>query len=354
MGALQIGLTALAGAVLLGAAALKAAEDLSESAGKPERLLVLQPAIPTRLKFQPAQQRRLLEQLAQTLDELSGSSVTEAQPANRSDLVDGPVIRAKTSVPTTDWRFPPSPEWSRTLPIAAVLLPEGALPLDQPLPQPAPVEVLSGGFRRQGEGLRSALLRFEPGERWPTGGVDKHRLVPLGEWVPLARFVRWSGLSAVGGLEPGTDSRLLRRPGGPIGVAICYELADGHALAKASREGAQWLLASANLDPYPALLQRQFAAVAQLRSIETGRWLVSSANTGPSLVVDPAGRLRTRLKPQTTSRGVVQLRRLERLSLYSRWPEAPLWGLVGLAVACRASCGNKSKSWATRSQESQR
>jgi len=75
-------------------------------------------------------------------------------------------------------------------------------------------------------------------------------------------------------------------------VAICYELADGRGLAAASGAGAEWLLASANLDPYPALLQQQFAALAQLRAIEAGRWLVSSANTGPSLVVDAAGAVR--------------------------------------------------------------
>ena len=195
------------------------------------------------------------------------------------------------------------------------------------------MELLSGGFHRQGEGLRSALLRFQPGERWPTDAVDKHRLVPLGEWVPLAGFVRWSGLSAVGGLQPGMPTRLLSRPGGPIGIAICYELADGRALARASRQGARWLLASANLDPYPLLLQRQFAAVAQLRAIETGRWLVSAANTGPSLLVDPAGRLRGSLTPQTEGRGLVQLRQRRELSPYDFWGEMPLLGLLVMAAA---------------------
>jgi apolipoprotein N-acyltransferase len=163
----------------------------------------------------------------------------------------------------------------------------------------------------------------------------------LGEWVPLAGLLRWSGLSAVGGLEPGAPSRLLNRPGGRIGVAICYELADGRALAKASREGAQWLLASANLDPYPPLLQQQYAAVAQLRAIETGRWLVSAANTGPSLLVDPAGQLRGGLPPQTSARGLLQLRKLNALSVYDRWGERPLLVLLVFAGACRALHGSK-------------
>ena len=72
-------------------------------------------------------------------------------------------------------------------------------------------------------------------------------------------------------------------------MAICYEIADGAGLIGASQAGAGWILASANLDPYPRLLQQQFQALAQLRAIEASRWLVSAANSGPSLVVRPDG-----------------------------------------------------------------
>jgi apolipoprotein N-acyltransferase len=193
------------------------------------------------------------------------------------------------------------------------------------------VEVLSGGFRQQGAGLHSSLLRFAVGGRDPVGWVDKHRLVPFGEWVPLAHLWSWSGLSAVGGLQPGQPNRLLSRPAGPIGVAICYEIADGTALARASREGAGWLLASANLDPYPALLQAQFLALARLRAIETGRWLVSAANTGPTVLVDAAGRLRDRLPAGRNGSAVFSLRPRSQLTPYDRWGEAPL--LMALAIA---------------------
>ncbi len=263
--------------------------------GRSERWLVLQPAIPTREKFEPDQQRRLLQRLAS---------------AQR---------QAATAEP----------------PVQGVLLPEGSLALGQLLPEAAPVEVLSGGFRREGLELRSSLLRFEPGQRQAGGWVDKYRVVPLGEWVPLAGLWRWSGLSAVGGIEPGTASRLLSRPGGDVGVAICYELSDGAALAAATREGARWLLASANLDPYPLQLQGQFAALAQLRAIETGRWLVSSANTGPSLLVDASGRLVETLPLGRPATGLLTVQQRSRLTPYDRWGEGPLIGLALLAGAWR-------------------
>jgi len=259
-----------------------------------ERLLVLQPAIPTRRKFEAAQQQRLLEQLA---------------------------LAQRRSAPGSSGGA-----------VQSLLLPEGALALGQPLPEAAAVEVLSGGFRQQGAGIYSSLLRFAVGGRDPVGWVDKHRLVPFGEWVPLADLWSWSGLSAVGGLQPGQPNRLLSRPAGPIGVAICYEIADGTALARASSEGAGWLLASANLDPYPPLLQAQFLALARLRAIETGRWLVSAANTGPSVLVDAAGRLRDRLPAGRNGSAVFSLRPRSQLTPYDRWGEAPLLMLLAIAL----------------------
>jgi apolipoprotein N-acyltransferase len=267
-------------------------QPLQRQAGlEPERtLLLLQPAIPTRHKFEVAQQQLLLRRLKGAQEE------AEARGAS------------------------------------ALVLPEGALALGQSLPQPAAVEVLTGGFRLADEQLRSALLAFPAGQQQPQGGVDKHRLVPLGEWVPLSGLVEWAGLSAVGGLSPGAPSRLLSRPLGSIGVAICYEVADGTALAAATREGAGWLLASANLDPYPAQLQRQFAALAQLRAIETSRWLVSAANTGPSLAVDPAGVVQRQLPAGEAATLPVQVQPRQSLSFYGRWGELPLL-LAALAGA---------------------
>ena len=274
-----------------------AGRDGGPADGRGERVLVLQPAIPTREKFQARARRRLDRQLQAALQQARVSG---------ADLL---------------------------------VLPEGALGLEPVLPEPATVELLSGGFRWVGDGegalqQRSAVLRFAPGQERHGAALDKHRLVPLGESVPLAGLVRWSGLSAVGGLEPGAPSRLLQRPAGALGIAICYEIADGTALVQAVRDGAGWLLASANLDPYPLMLQQQFTALARLRAIETGRWLVSVANTGPSLLIDPAGRLQQQLPAARSAWGVWSLQALQGRSGYARAGELPLLLVVLLALAC--------------------
>ena len=297
-GAVALALLLVLGGHLGGMAALATAAE----EGPRERLLVLQPAIPTRQKFSAAEQRRLLRQLGQAQAQLAAAES-----------------------------------------VSSLILPEGALSTGQRLPAPAPVEVLSGGFRQEGEELRSSLLRFAVGAQEPGGWIDKHRVVPLGEWVPLAGLLRWSGLSAVGGVEPGPASRLLERPAGPVGVAICYELSDGSALATASRDGARWLLASANLDPYPALLQGQFSALAQLRAIESGRWLVSAANTGPSLVMDARGQLRERLPAGRSTSAVMTLYQRTTLTPYARWGELPLVALALLGAGLRLRGGRPQR-----------
>lgn len=258
-------------------------------------VLVLQPDIPTREKFSWTQQRALERRLREAQAE------AEAQGA---DLL---------------------------------VLPEGALALGQGLPASGAVEVLGGGFRQEGIELRSSVLRFPPGELEAEGAIDKHRLVPLGEWVPGGSLLRWAGLSAVGGVEPGPASRLLRRPSGDLAVAICYEIADGAGLIDASQAGAGWILASANLDPYPRLLQQQFQALAQLRAIEASRWLVSAANSGPSLVVRPDGGLGASLAPMQPGTLLVRLQLRSGGTLYGRLGEWPLLlAAAGGIVASRS------------------
>ncbi|MEB3265074.1 MAG: apolipoprotein N-acyltransferase [Cyanobacteriota bacterium] len=293
--ALPLALALLLASHLLGLQQLRLAAAPTGGAIQP--LLVLQPAIPTRQKFSAQQQELLRQRLA--------SAQHQA---------------ASTAVPL-------------------LLLPEGALALGQPLPRQEPVEVLAGGFRLEGTSLRSSLLRHGPGERRPSSWIDKHRLVPLGEWVPFSGLLRWSGLSAVGGVEPGLAPRLLPRPGGAIAVAICYEIADGLALAEAARAGAGWLLASANLDPYPLALQDQFLALARLRALETGRWLVSAANTGPSLAVDPAAGLQPGPPPQVAGTALLLPQASHRPTGYLHWREGPLLLLVLAGLVLRRRGG---------------
>ncbi len=81
-----------------------------------------------------------------------------------------------------------------------------------------------------------------------------------------------------------------------IAPAVCYESIYGEFLSGFSRNGAD-LIAIITNDGWwgntPGHLQHR--DYARLRAIETGRWVVRSANTGISCVIDPQGRIMTSL-----------------------------------------------------------
>ena len=256
------------------------------------RMGLWQPALPTREKFTAEQQRRLPVRLQQAMAMTAQSE------------------------------------------LAALVAPEGTFPQQGELLEPAPVPLLTGGFRWQRGQQRSSLLLVEAGALRPSSALDKHRLVPLGEWIP-AWLGPVSGLSAVGGIEPGEPSRLWRWQGPSAAVAICYELSDGVAMAQAVAQGAEWLLTIANLDPYPELLQRQFVALARLRTLETARPLLSAANTGPTALVSPKGEVQMQLPPMQPGLLRVAFEPQRSLTPYVRWGERPLALLMVLLVISR-------------------
>ena len=210
-----------------------------------------------------------------------------------------------------------------------LIAPEGTLPLDRSKIRDFSIKFLSGGFRKINGSQRSSLLVFNPVEEFFSHVLDKSRLVPLGEWIPaLPNFMK-NGLSAVGGIESGNPSRLLDWDGPSLAGAICYELSNGKAIAKAVNQGAKWILVIANLDPYPISLQRQFLSIAQLRSIETSKNLISVSNTGPTSLIRSNGEINTLLPSNEELIALVDLELNSKKTIYTVLANLPLY-LVAL------------------------
>ena len=88
--------------------------------------------------------------------------------------------------------------------------------------------MLVGGFRNYKNELRSSLLGYRIGDQIFTSFIDKNRLVPLGEKIPVFLNIFSRGLSAVGGIQPGSNSRFFDSEfTPPLAVTICYEISDG-------------------------------------------------------------------------------------------------------------------------------
>ena len=176
------------------------------------------------------------------------------------------------------------------------MAPEGTLSSGFHLARGSEVNMLLGGFRKADNQLRSSLLGYQIGDQFYTSFIDKNRLVPLGEKVP--RFLSFfsKGLSAVGGIEPGANTRLFdSKFTPPMAVAICYEISNGLKIRNAIKSGAKLIITAANLDPYPTKLHNQFLSLARLRSIENNKDNLLVSNSGPSGLISADGSIITLL-----------------------------------------------------------
>ena len=132
------------------------------------------------------------------------------------------------------------------------------------------------------------------------GGVyRKRRLVPFGEYVPLAGLLRgaiaffdlpMSHMAAGERRQP-----LLRAAGLPVAMAICYEVAYPRAVAEQARRAA--LLATLSNDTWfgASIGPPQHLQIARMRALETGRFLVRATNNGITAIVDERGTVTARL-----------------------------------------------------------
>jgi len=218
-----------------------------------------------------------------------------------------------------------------------LVAPEGTLPNNFYLAKTSNVNILAGGFRNFYGELRSSLLGFQIGDQSFTSYIDKNRLVPLGEKIPrfLNNFSR--GLSAVGGIQPGSDSRFFdSKFTPPLAVAICYEISDGLKIRKAIKSGAKLIITSANLDPYPTKLYYQFLSIARLRSIENKKDNLLVSNTGPSGLVSDDGKIIQLLDFNTERNEMVYPNFSSAKTFYTKFGDKPILFLfiffVGLNI----------------------
>jgi apolipoprotein N-acyltransferase len=149
-----------------------------------------------------------------------------------------------------------------------------------------------GGKRIPDKYYNSAFLVRPDGST--AGAYRKMHLVPFGEYVPLKELLFFAGplVEAVGPFSAGVDPTLLPVNGHPISVAICYEVVYPSLIRQFVVRGSEMLTTITNdawfgrtSAPY------QHFAQASMRAIEEGRYLVRSANTGISGIVDPYGRV---------------------------------------------------------------
>jgi len=149
----------------------------------------------------------------------------------------------------------------------------------------------------------------------------KIHLVPFGEYVPFQRVLFFVGplVEAVAAFSAGTRVTMLPVAGHMVSTAICYEVTYPQLAREAVRNGSELLTTVTNDAWYgESSAAFQHFEMAVMRAIEQGRYLVRSANTGISGIVDPYGRVVIRTNLFETTAVVGEVRFVQARTVYAR------------------------------------
>jgi apolipoprotein N-acyltransferase len=172
-------------------------------------------------------------------------------------------------------------------------------------------------------------------------------LVPFGEYVPLKRLLFFVGpiIESVSDFTPGQERVLLPVGAHKASTAICYEVIYGNMIRDSVRAGSQLLTTITN----DAWFGRSSAPwqhfnMAAMRAIEQGRYLVRSANTGVSGVVDPYGRVLMASDLFVEGAWTADVRLLDGLTIYARTGDLVVWLSIAVTVVALLPLGRRRKA----------
>ncbi len=170
-----------------------------------------------------------------------------------------------------------------------------------------------------------------------NGGVySKRHLVPLGEYIPLRFLIEFFNQFVnipMSDIASGDDQQaLLTAAGIPLGVSICFEEAFSRDVIKDLPEAE--LLVNVSNDAWfeDSHEPHQHHAIARMRALETGRYMVRSTNTGITSFIGPHGEVIKQL-PQFEA-GVLngKVQPLSGSTPFVRWGDQLIIGLCGLLL----------------------
>ncbi len=164
-----------------------------------------------------------------------------------------------------------------------------------------------GSFCNEGKNEYNSVYLFAPDGSLNETIYNKRRLVPFGEFLPMADLLYKlvPPLKDINMLEDpltaGQSSKIFKTDIGNIGALICFDSIYEYLTTDSVRAGAEMIVLSTNDSWYKdSAAVRQHNGHAVLRSIESGRYTVRAANTGISTIITDKGRIIAELDPLTT------------------------------------------------------
>jgi len=164
----------------------------------------------------------------------------------------------------------------------------------------------------------------------------KHHLVPFTEFLPfkevLGPLVSFFQVP-MSNFSPGPENQgPLLLAGHRLGLSICYESAFSREIS-AALPSAEILINVSNdgwfgnsFAPYQNL------QMAQMRALETGRWLLRDTNTGISAIIGPDGRVRAHSPLFQDAVLTADVQPMVGVTPYVHFGDAPVWTLIALGL----------------------
>ena len=144
-----------------------------------------------------------------------------------------------------------------------------------------------------GEGPSNSAGLLDPkGDQ--VSRYDKMHLVPFGEYVPLKHLLSFaeSLTRQVGEFVPGTEYTISAVDGHHISTSICYESIFPDMMRRFVKRGSELLVVITNDGWFgESSAPYQHLRMGVVRAVENRRYMVRTANTGISAIIDPYGRI---------------------------------------------------------------
>ncbi|NOQ90852.1 MAG: apolipoprotein N-acyltransferase [Gammaproteobacteria bacterium] len=212
------------------------------------------------------------------------------------------------------------------------------------------VDLLFGIFVKNDEGLLLNSVLNLNGESY-----NKRHLVPLGEFIPLRFLIEFFNQFVkipMSDIASGDDEQpLLTAAGNPLGISICFEDAFARDVIKDLPEAK--LLINVSNDAWfeDSIEPHQHHAIARMRALETGRYMIRSTNTGITSFIGPHGEVIKQL-PQFKV-GVLkgEVQPLSGATPFVRWGDWLIVGLSSLLLLGFGFKGSKTRILSTDERE---
>ena len=151
-------------------------------------------------------------------------------------------------------------------------------------------------------GYHNSAFLIAPHKFQEVQRYDKIRLLPFGEYLPYPQRIPWQWISIppLEGFKPGTDFTVFNIGKVRFAVNICWETIFSDLTREFVKRGAQFIVNLSNEAWFgKSAAPYQFLSISVFRAIENGVFVIRSANTGVSCIIDPYGRILQRVEDES-------------------------------------------------------